>query len=233
MANGAENFMSALGGIQNKLNDQLPTLASRLARLSDQELTIIARELDFFQELNRLGYSDALTDLMNEYDDVATKVFNQARSRGLQVQVATAQNLELIKELDAGTLLGRARDFSSRYKSELLRGIIAGESGRQIVDRLTATLGTELTSANLNLIVNDSFAKFSNSATFQAFADEPTTRYRYVGVLDGKTRDSCRQVLLDQKANNPKGYTMEEILSLPVGYDDRGGFNCRHDWVVT
>ena len=73
-----ENFMSALGGIQNKLNDQLPTLASRLARLSDQELTIIARELDFFQELNRLGYSDALTDLMNEYDEVATNVFNQA-----------------------------------------------------------------------------------------------------------------------------------------------------------
>tara|TARA_Y100001938_G_scaffold145889_1_gene223575 strand:- start:5490 stop:6185 length:696 start_codon:yes stop_codon:yes gene_type:complete len=230
MANGAENFMSALGGIQNKLNDQLPTLASRLARLSDQELTIIARELDFFQELNRLGYSDALTDLMNEYDDVATKVFNQARSRGLQVQVATAQNLELIKELDAGTLLGRARDFSSRYKSELLRGIIAGESGRQIVDRLTATLGTELTSANLNLIVNDSFAKFSNSATFQAFADEPQTRYRYVGVLDGKTRDSCRQVLED--GQNSEGYTMEEIFDLPVGFDDRGGFNCRHDWVV-
>jgi len=167
---------------------------------------------------------------MNEYDDVATKVFNQARSRGLQVQVATAQNLELIKELDAGTLLGRARDFSSRYKSELLRGIIAGESGRQIVDRLTATLGTELTSANLNLIVNDSFAKFSNSATFQAFADEPQTRYRYVGVLDGKTRDSCRQVLED--GQNSEGYTMEEIFDLPVGFDDRGGFNCRHDWVV-
>jgi len=52
MASASENFMSALGGIQNKLNDQLPTLASRLARLSDQELTIIARELDFFQELN-------------------------------------------------------------------------------------------------------------------------------------------------------------------------------------
>ena len=148
----------------------------------------------------------------------------------MQVQVATAQNLELIKELDAGTLLGRARDFSSRYKSELLRGIIAGESGRQIVDRLTATLGTELTSGNLNLIVNDSFAKFSNSATFQAFADEPTTRYRYVGVLDGKTRDSCRQVLED--GQNSEGYTMEEIFDLPVGFDDRGGFNCRHDWVV-
>ena len=106
----SENFMSALGGIQNKLNDQLPTLAGRLSRLSD-ELAILARELDFFQELNRLGYSDALNDLMNEYDNTATKVFEQARSRGLQVQVATAQNLELIKELDATTLLGRARDF--------------------------------------------------------------------------------------------------------------------------
>ena len=230
MASASENFMSALGGIQNKLNDQLPTLAGRLSRLSDDELAVLARELDFFQELNRLGYSDALTDLMNEYDDVATKVFNQARSRGLQVQVATAQNLELINELDATTLLGRARDFSSRYKSELLRGVIAGESGRQIANRLTTTLGTELTSANLNLIVNDSFAKFSNSATFKAFADEPQTRYRYVGVLDNNTRDICREVLEDSQ--NSQGYTMEEIFDLPVGFDDRGGFNCRHDWVV-
>ena len=230
MASASENFMSALGGIQNKLNDQLPTLASRLSRLSDDELAILARELDFFQELNRLGYSDALNDLMNEYDNTASKVFEQARSRGLQVQVATAQNLELIKELDATTLLGRARDFSSRYKSELLRGVIAGESGRQIANRLTTTLGTELTSANLNLIVNDSFAKFSNSATFKAFADEPQTRYRYVGVLDNNTRDICRQVLEDSQ--NSQGYTMEEIFDLPVGFDDRGGFNCRHDWVV-
>ncbi len=230
MASASENFMSALGGIQNKLNDQLPTLASRLSRLSDDELAILARELDFFQELNRLGYSDALNDLMNEYDNTASKVFEQARSRGLQVQVATAQNLELIKELDATTLLGRARDFSSRYKSELLRGVIAGESGRQIANRLTTTLGTELTSANLNLIVNDSFAKFSNSATFKAFADEPQTRYRYVGILDNNTRDICREVLEDSQ--NSQGYTMEEIFDLPVGFDDRGGFNCRHDWVV-
>ena len=230
MASASENFMSALGGIQNKLNAQLPTLASRLSRLSDDELAILARELDFFQELNRLGYSDALNDLMNEYDNTASKVFEQARSRGLQVQVATAQNLELIKELDATTLLGRARDFSSRYKSELLRGVIAGESGRQIANRLTTTLGTELTSANLNLIVNDSFAKFSNSATFKAFADEPQTRYRYVGILDNNTRDICREVLEDSQ--NSQGYTMEEIFDLPVGFDDRGGFNCRHDWVV-
>ena len=230
MASASENFMSALGGIQNKLNDQLPTLAGRLSRLSDDELAILARELDFFQELNRLGFSNALNDLMNEYDNTASKVFEQARSRGLQVQVATAQNLELIKELDATTLLGRARDFSSRYKSELLRGVIAGESGRQIANRLTTTLGTELTSANLNLIVNDSFAKFSNSATFKAFADEPQTRYRYVGILDNKTRDICREVLEDSQ--NSQGYTMEEIFDLPVGFDDRGGFNCRHDWVV-
>jgi len=230
MASASENFMSALGGIQNKLNDQLPTLASRLSRLSDDELAILARELDFFQELNRLGFSDALNELMNEYDNTASKVFEQARSRGLQVQVATAQNLELIKELDATTLLGRARDFSSRYKSELLRGVIAGESGRQIANRLTTTLGTELTSANLNLIVNDSFAKFSNSATFKAFADEPQTRYRYVGILDNNTRDICREVLEDSQ--NSQGYTMEEIFDLPVGFDDRGGFNCRHDWVV-
>ena len=32
--------------------------------------------------------------------------------------------------------------------------------------------------------------------------------------------------------NAAKPFTMEEIFDLPVGFDDRGGFNCRHDWVV-
>tara|TARA_R100000808_G_scaffold7129_2_gene21045 strand:+ start:4521 stop:5213 length:693 start_codon:yes stop_codon:yes gene_type:complete len=229
MPNAADNYMKALDVIQAKLLNELPTLASRLSMLTDAELTILARELDFFQELNRLGYSDALSTLMDQYDNVASDVFAEASKRGLQVSVASAQSLELVKELDAMTLLGRAREYSSKLKTEMLKGIIAGESGGDIARRLADTIGKELTGANVNMIVNDSFARFSNSATFKAFEDDSTAKFRYIGPLDEVTRQECQDVLAKQPES---GYTVDEIGGLEVGLSDRGGFNCRHDWVA-
>ena len=230
MPNPADDYMNALNGIQAKLLNDLPTLASRLSKLTDAELTILARELDFFEELNRLGYTNALSDLMDKYDDVATGVFAEASRRGLQVSVATAQSLELVKELDAMTLLGRAREYAGKLKTEMLKGIIAGEVGTKIALRLGETIGKELTGANVNMIVNDSFAQFSNSATFKAFEEKTDQKFIYVGVRDNLNRQECADVLDDSQ--NDTGYTVDEIASLPVGLTDRGGFNCRHDWVA-
>ena len=101
MPSPPENFLNVLDEIQSKLMDLLPSLTSKLSTLSDNELSLIARELDFFQELNRFGYSEALDDLMTKYDDKATEIFAEASKRGLKVSVGTARSLELIKELDA------------------------------------------------------------------------------------------------------------------------------------
>ena len=230
MPSPPENFLNVLDEIQSKLMDLLPSLTSKLSTLSDNELSLIARELDFFQELNRFGYSEALDDLMTKYDDEATEIFAEASKRGLKVSVGTARSLELIKELDATTLLGRASEYSSKLKSELLRGIISGESSENISKRLMESIGKELSSSSVNMIVNDSFARFSNSATFKAFADSPGQKYKYIGVLDGVTRDVCKAVLTSKQ--NQTGFTEDEINSLPVRKDTRGGFNCRHDWVL-
>jgi hypothetical protein len=230
MPKPADDFMKVLEQIQSKLSRELPTLASRLAKLSDQELAIIARELDFFAELNRLGYSDALQKLMDNYDDVAAKVFSEASKKGLQISVGSVESLELIKELDARTLLGRARGYSDQLRTEMLKGIISGESGQSIAQRLGETVAKELSSSNVNMIVNDSFSRFSNSATFKAFEEDTDQKFIYVGVRDNLNRQECADVLDD--AQNDTGYTVDEIASLPVGLTDRGGFNCRHDWVV-
>ena len=223
-------YIQAMEAIQAKLMSNLQKLSQTLSTLTDAELTLLARELDFFQELNRLGYSDALTSLMDEYDTVAARVFSLAAEKGIRVSVASAQMLELTKELDAITLLGRAKDYSGKLKAELLKGIIAGESGSSIATKLMETVGKELSSANVNMIVNDSFARFSNSATFKAFEEKTDQKFIYVGVRDNLNRQECADVLDD--AQNDTGYTVDEIASLPVGLTDRGGFNCRHDWIA-
>lgn len=230
MHEASSEYIIAMEAIQTKLMNTLQKLSQTLATLTDEQLALLARELDFFQELNRLGYSDALSSLMDSYDNVAAKVFGMAADRGIRVSVASAQILELTKELDAVMLLGRARDYSNKLKAELLKGIISGESGSSIAARLMDTVGKELSSANVNMIVNDSFARFSNSATFKAFEDEPEQHYQYIGVRDDRNRDECITVLEDPR--NDKGFTVDQISSLPVGFADRGGFNCRHDWVV-
>ena len=229
MPKPADDFMKVLEQLQAKLTRELPTLASRLATLSDQNLAIIARELDFFAELNRLGYSDALQKLMDDYDDVAAKVLSAASKKGLQVSLGSAQSLELIKELDAVTLLGRAKGYSDKLKTEMLKGIISGEGGQSIAQRLGETVAKELSSSNVNMIVNDSFARFSNSATFKAIEDDSTAKFRYIGPLDEVTRQACQDVLAKQPES---GYTVDEIGGLEVGLSERGGFNCRHDWVA-
>ena len=58
---------------------------------------------------------------------------------------------------------------------------------------------------------------------------EQEQKFRYVGTLDSKTRDECRNTL----ALSQKEFTMEEINDLTTGvsFADGGGFNCRHEWI--
>ena len=67
-------------------------------------------------------------------------------------------------------------------------------------------------------------------ATFAAGASQlpEDTRYAYLGPIDGKNRPECAQVLHDPQ--NSTGFTIKEISSLPVGFVEGGGFNCRHSW---
>ena len=230
MADAPTDFLNVIEDIQKNVFSTLDQVSKTLSELDTNQLSIVARELDFLQELDRQGYNKALNNLMSKYDDEVVNVFREARARGVETSVASVRSLELLKELDTTTLLGKAQEFSTTLKSELLKGIIAGESSEIIVERLQRTV-TTLTTAQTRLVVNDSFARFSNSAKFKAFEDLPQTKYQYVGPNDSKTREACANVL-----NNPQtaeGFTVDAINSLDgVGQADRGGFNCRHEWEV-
>ena len=229
MADATDNFLSIIEDIQNNVSQTLTQVSETLTQLDTSDLAIVARELDFLQELDRLGYNKAVNDLMNQYDNEIVEVFREANKRGIQVNVASIRSLELLKELDTTTLLGKAQEYSTTLKSELLKGIIAGESSESISNRLKEQI-TTLTSTQTRLVVNDSFSRFASAAKFKAFEDLDDIRYTYTGPNDGRTRDACSQVLNDPQ--NAEGYTISEIDALPVGKAERGGFNCRHEWDV-
>ncbi len=232
------DFLNELSNIENKLINILPKLIDRLKGFSDTELAVIAREIDFFEQLNSLGYNDSVEKLMQDYDGVAENVFREANIRGLDTKVASASQLQLIKDLDAQAIFRIGQEISTKVKSELLRGIIDGDTRDNIVNRLSTTVVGELTSPQLNTIVGDSFARFSNTATKKAFEENPDQRFKYVGASkeNPRIRPLCKHVM--SNSQNEKGFTVAEILSYPeigglkLSFSGRGGYNCRHDWVA-
>lgn len=222
-----EQFSSQIGKLETALFADLGKIAQRLDRLSDTELITMIRELNFFQELLDRGYTEAVNGLMDAYEGQLSTIVSEARKRGIgTIKGATVAQLELLQELDTRALLGNANAFANTLTEGLFSGIIAGESPSSIVSRLTETVNLE--THQLNVAVHDGFRKFDDIARHKVFEGEDV-RWTYVGPVDDRTRDICMDTISNEPA---KGYTENEVLTSNTPFGDRGGFNCRHSWMV-
>lgn len=222
-----EQFSSQIGKLETALFADLGKIAQRLDRLSDTELITMIRELNFFQELLDRGYTEAVNGLMDAYEGQLSTIVSEARKRGIgTIKGATVAHLELLQELDTRALLGNANAFANTLTEGLFSGIIAGESPSSIVSRLTETVNLE--THQLNVAVHDGFRKFDDIARHKVFEGEDV-RWTYVGPVDDRTRDICMDTISNEPA---KGYTENEVLTSNTPFGDRGGFNCRHSWMV-
>jgi hypothetical protein len=110
----------------------------------------------------------------------------------------------------------------------MLRGIITGESNIQIMNNINNTfgVGTFISSSETSFLINDAFSRFSNASRAKAYEEFPEIKFTYIGTNDDKTREVCKRALklppLTRKEIDALGY---------VSFIDRGGYNCRHDWV--
>ena len=141
MADPVSKFMSQIQAIEKKLLNDLKTIAKRMDTLSDTELVSIAKELDFFQELLDRGYTNAVNGLMEAYEGQVDIIAKEAARRGIQtVKGATIGQLELLQDMEASTLLGKATVYANDLKDGLFKGIISGERPSSIVKRLSETI---------------------------------------------------------------------------------------------
>ena len=125
-------------------------------------------------------------------------------------------------------LTNGVRQYSDQLKTAMLRGIITGESNIQIMNNINTTfgVGTYISSSETSFLINDAFSRFSNASRAKAFEEFPEIKFTYIGTNDDKTREVCKRALklpqLTRKEIDALGY---------VSFTDRGGYNCRHDWV--
>ena len=218
--------------IQKKLLKRIDSVLQGLVVLNDEQLATAFREIDFVDELNKLGFANLLEKIRKSYNKQAVKSFNVLDAAQKTKQTVTAvQAIEVLSILDLTTISAGVTRYANEIKTAMFRGLLTGQSSQSIMEGLTQTygVGKALSSNQQVALLNDSFARFNRTTTAKLFEDIPEQKFRYVGTLDSKTRDECRNTL----ALSQKEFTMEEINDLTTGvsFADGGGFNCRHEWI--
>ena len=222
-------YNKEIAKIQQELFDKLDNVLGGLTRLSDTEVLQLAKQIDFFAEMEQLGYTQLLSRVSGRYDDEITSIFGELNRRQLaQVPAASVETLRQLKEFELTYLTGQVRQYSDQLKNAMLRGIITGQTNKQIMESLVSGFGVGnfISSSEASFLINDAFSRFSNLTRAKAFEEFPKIKFQYIGPSDNKTREVCQRALQEGPL------TREEIDSLGyIDFVNRGGYNCRHDWV--
>lgn len=225
-------YNKEIENIQQQLIDKLDNLVVGLGRVTDTELMQIAKQIDFFAEMEALGFTKLINRVGKTFDDEIARVFAELSKRELgAVSVASIDALRELKNFEMTYLTNGVRQYSDQLKTAMLRGIITGESNIQIMNNINTTfgVGTYISSSETSFLINDAFARFSNTSRAKAFEQFPEVRFQYVGPSTGNIRPACVEAL------KAPPLTREEIdagrAGIGVNFIDRGGYNCRHDWV--
>ena len=222
-------YNKEIENIQQQLIDKLDNLVVGLGRVSDTELMQIAKQIDFFAEMEALGFTKLMNRVGKTFDDEIARVFAELSKRELgQVSAASVDALRELKNFEMTYLTNGVRQYSDQLKTAMLRGIITGESNIQIMNNINTTfgVGTYISSSETSFLINDAFSRFSNASRAKAYEEFPEVKFKYIGSNDDKTRDVCKRALQEEPL------TRKEIDALGyVSFTDRGGYNCRHDWV--
>ena len=225
-------YNKEIENIQQQLIDKLDNLVIGLGRVTDTELMQIAKQIDFFAEMETLGFTKLMNRVGKTFDDEIARVFAELSKRELgQVSVASIDALRELKNFEMTYLTNGVRQYSDQLKTAMLRGIITGESNIQIMNNINTTfgVGTYISSSETSFLINDAFSRFSNASRAKAYEQFPEVRFQYVGPSTGNIRPACVEAL------KAPPLTREEIdagrAGVGVNFINRGGYNCRHDWV--
>ena len=217
--------------IQKKLLNKIEKVLAGLVVLDDAGLAQAFQQIDFVDDLTKLGFPALLKKVKGSYDKQVVKSFDLLTATQRTKQTVTAvQAIEVLALLDLSTISSGVTRYANELKTAMFRGLLTGASSKSIMEGLTATygVGKVLSSKQQVALLNDSFARFARTTTAKLFEDVPEQKFEYVGPNDEVTRDVCVATLEMQG----EGMTMAEIeAEAPVSFADGGGFNCRHEWI--
>ena len=215
--------------IQKKLLNKIEKVLGGLVVLDDKQLATAFKQIDFVDELNKLGFPALLEKVRTTYNKQAVKNFDLLTATQRTKQTVTAvQAIEVLAILDLTTISAGVTRYANELKTAMFRGLLTGQSSKSIMEGITSTygVGKGLSSKQQVMLLQDSFARFSRTTTAKLFQDVPEQKFEYVGPEDGVTRDACLTGLVAGQI------TADQIPSeTDTTMEGGGGFNCRHEWI--
>jgi hypothetical protein len=249
-----EQFLKDIELIEQQLIKRIE-IALKRGYFSDVELSQISAELDFYQELNNLGYASKLEQYFENFDNLLLEINKQAQARGLAgITGVAARDLDTLIRVKGEELLGRANQYALQLRTKLFENIVAGTPVTELIKSLTEI---PLRDYQLTVALNTGVAEFERAAIAKVYEESPEQRFILYGVLDDRTRPACQAVLeyqdkkgytkkqiddgeltkivkehAEEFTQNAKGETIPSLLkqALETDYTFQGcgGFNCRH-----
>ena len=220
------SFMVNIQQIENELQRDLERLAYKMKDMTDTELLLTTKKLNFLQELVDKGYGKEINNLMDEYDVLLANAVKEAKKRGIvAMRTETVNALQILKDLDTETLLGRANAWGGDMKKLMFSNIYSGTNITSIVSAMSET---GLATHQLNVAVNTGLRQFSDLSRYSVFKGADVN-WTCVGPQDDRTRPECQSTHFNEPEN---GYTEAKVNDTDTPFGVRGGFNCRHSWMV-
>lgn len=215
--------------IQKKLLNKIEKVLGGLVVLDDKQLATAFKQIDFVDELNKLGFPALLEKVRTIYNKQAViSIGGLGAVQRSKQTVAAVQAIEVLAILDLTTISAGVTRYANELKTAMFRGLLTGQSSKSIMEGITSTygVGKGLSSKQQVALLNDSFARFSRTTTAKLFQDVPEQKYEYVGPDDEVTRDECVTGLVAGEL------TADQIpTETDTTMEGGGGFNCRHEWV--
>ena len=198
----------------------------------------------FMDEMRRQGYDRLVEAFAGEFRGTLPFLQETIQQLGEQVQKEWpdlgfgAKDLNLLAATQANAAVSIEAAVESVAGAAMTRGLfsVAGLRFGELAEMLTEKFETSIGKART--IADTSMSTFYATATDRAFQiiekdlPEQVQHYKYSGPDDKLTRPFCEHLLKLGKA-----YTREEIGKmdngqLPNVMITRGGWNCRHQWIL-
>ena len=219
--NKIDNIASQIARQTDTLQEELIRDLLKLSKADrfqtiDQFLFAI-EQLDI-QELVRIksknilqGYTSAHTMLLKDMDVIAD---------------VTEETLRSLTNFSTATFSDHLGQMGNIIKKEIVKGAIAGSTEKGIFDAIQQQAG--LSGRQMETLVTTGLNDYSRSVSKVMIDQLPEAQeYRYVGAIDGKTREFCLQMW---ESGNLTKKQIESRFGSAV-FVSGGGYNCRHQWI--
>tara|TARA_R110002020_G_scaffold223840_6_gene433065 strand:- start:2263 stop:2982 length:720 start_codon:yes stop_codon:yes gene_type:complete len=215
--NVAETIAIQVQSLQQEMVRDLLKLSKDKRFKSIDEFLLAIDQLDLeqvvrFKAQNILsGYNAAHTQILSDMTLFAD---------------VTEDTLRALTNFSTSSFTDSLGSMAGVFKRELIKGALGGVSEQGIFQAIQQQAG--LSNRQMRTLVTTGLTDYSRSVgKIMMDNSPPTTRFRYIGAIDDKTRDLCLELWAAGEMTKQQIIDFKGADVLIRG----GGFNCRHEWV--